>query len=401
MIAQGMHIHIDPVGGAAGDMFIAAMLHARPELVARVLGDVAAVLPADVGRARLSEHMASGISAQRFQLDLAAGGSATRQGLDTTHAAMRKTLQAADLSPGTAEAACAILYRLAQAEARVHDIPIDRVHFHEIADWDSLMDVTAAGSICAALDGATYSLGALPLGGGLVDTAHGKLPIPAPATALILEGYDWHDDGIPGERVTPTGAAILAHVTQGSHGQRPPGRLTCTGSGAGTREMTGVPNILRVSLFMRNDTRMTQDSLIQLACDIDDMTGEETGAAIDLLRADEGVVDLIVLQAQGKKSRPVTRLELLVHPDHADALAARIFDLTSTLGVRRSVIDRIVLQRTEETGPQGMRRKRAHRPAGHETLKVESDDLDGAPTLAARRHRAAQAESDDMFRPDL
>lgn len=401
MTGQGLHIHLDPVGGAAGDMFIAAMLHARPDLVARVLADVATVLPADVGRARLAEHMASGINARRFDLDLAEGGSAARRGADTTHAAMRKLLQTADLSPGTAEAACAILHRIAQAEARVHDIPIDRVHFHEIADWDSLMDVTAAGSICAALDGATYSLGALPLGGGLVDTAHGKLPVPAPATALILEGYDWHDDGIPGERVTPTGAAIMAHVTGGTHGSRPPGRLTGTGSGAGTREMKGMPNILRVSLFVRTDTGMAHDSLIQLACDIDDMTGEETGAAVDALRADAGVVDLIVLQGQGKKSRPVTRLELLVRPDRAETLAARIFDLTSTLGVRRSVIDRIVLRRTEETGSQGMRRKRAHRPAGHETLKAESDDLDGAPTLAARRHRAAQAESEDMSRPDL
>lgn len=135
---------------------------------------------------------------------------------------MRALLETAPLSDGTADAACAILHRIAEAEAQVHNIPIDRVHFHEIADWDALMDVTAAGSICAALDGATYSLSPLPLGGGLVDTAHGKLPVPAPATALILQGYDWHDDGIAGERVTPTGAAILAHVTGGSHGTRPP-----------------------------------------------------------------------------------------------------------------------------------------------------------------------------------
>lgn len=90
---------------------------------------------------------------------------------------MRALLETAPLSDGTADAACAILHRIAEAEAQVHNIPIDRVHFHEIADWDALMDVTAAGSICAALDGATYSLSPLPLGGGLVDTAHGKLPV--------------------------------------------------------------------------------------------------------------------------------------------------------------------------------------------------------------------------------
>ena len=395
MPGRGLHVHLDPVGGAAGDMFIAAMLHALPELTDRVMADVAAVLPPDVGHARLSDHVASGIAARRFNLVLAEGGDAARHGQDTTYRAMRALLQAADLSQGTAAAACAIQHRIAEAEARVHAIPIDRVHFHEIADWDALMDVTAAGSICAALEGASFSLAPLPLGGGLVDTAHGKLPIPAPATALILEGYNWHDDGIPGERVTPTGAAILAHVTGGNHGSRPPGRLRTTGSGAGMRVLPGLPNILRVSLFDTARGGIGHDSLIQLACDIDDMTGEELGAAVAVLREDAGVVDVILLTGQGKKSRPVVRLELLAHADHADAVAARMFDLTSTLGLRRTVVDRMILPRAAETARNGTRRKRTSRPGGQETLKAESDDLDEADTLASRRQRAARAEADD------
>ncbi len=276
----------------------------------------------------------------------------------------------------------------------MHNIPIDRVHFHEIADWDALMDVTAAGSICAALEGATYSLAPLPLGGGLVDTAHGKLPVPAPATALILQGYDWHDDGIAGERVTPTGAAILAHVTGGTHGTRPPGRLSAVGAGAGTRVMQGLPNILRVTMFDTATSGMMQDQLVQLSCDIDDMTGEELGAATDTLRATAGVVDVLLLSASGKKSRPVVRIDLLVQPDAAEAVAARMFDVTSTLGLRRSVVDRLILPRSIETSPDGQRRKRTRRPAGHDTLKVESDDLDGSPTLAARRAAARKGEGE-------
>ncbi len=396
MTGQGMHIHLDPVGGAAGDMFIAAMLHMRPDLTARVMGDIAAVLPATIGQARLAECMASGITARRFDLALAEDGSVSRHGQDTTYSSMRRTLETANLSEGTAAAACAILHRIAEAESRVHAIPIDRVHFHEIADWDSLMDVTAAGSICAALHGASYSLGALPLGGGLVETAHGKLPVPAPATALILEGYDWHDDGIPGERVTPTGAAILAHVTDGKPAnRRPSGRLRGTGSGAGTRVMPGVPNILRVSAYDTAQSGFAQDSLIQLACDIDDMTGEELGAAVSALRSATGVVDLILLNGQGKKSRPVVRLEMLVQPDLVHAVAARIFDLTSTLGVRRTRVERLILPRNDETAANGIRRKRARRPGGHETLKAESDDLEQADTLAARRHGAGRAETED------
>lgn len=391
---MGLHLHLDPVGGAAGDMFIAAMLHARPDLTGRVLADVAAVLPAEVGRPELTEHVASGIMSRQFRLVLAKGGINARHGADTTYKAMRALLETAPLSDGTADAACAILHRIAEAEAQVHNIPIDRVHFHEIADWDALMDVTAAGSICAALDGATYSLAPLPLGGGLVDTAHGKLPVPAPATALILQGYDWHDDGIAGERVTPTGAAILAHVTDGSHGTRPPGRLTAVGSGAGTRVMKGLPNILRVTMFDTAESGMMHDQLVQLSCDIDDMTGEELGAATDTLRATAGVVDVLLLTAMGKKSRPMVRIDLLAQPDAAEAVAARMFDVTSTLGLRRSVVDRLILPRSIETTSDGTRRKRTRRPAGHDTLKVESDDLDASPTLADRRTAARKGETE-------
>lgn len=392
MLGQGLHLHLDPVGGAAGDMFIAAMLHAFPDLAERVLTDVAAVLPAEVGHAELTEHVASGITARQFKLVLTAPDAGARHGAETTYRAMRELLENALLAEGTAAAACAILHRIAEAEAQVHDIPIDRVHFHEIADWDALMDVTAAGSICAALSDATFSLAPLPLGGGLVETAHGKLPVPAPATALILQGYDWHDDGVPGERVTPTGAAILAHVTGGSpSASRPPGRLRCTGSGAGTRVMKGLPNILRVSVFDTASGGIQQDSLVQLACDIDDMTGEELGAAVDRLRATAGVVDLLTLAGQGKKSRPVTRLELLVAPQAAKEIAARVFDLTSTLGLRRSVVVRLILPRESEDGAKP-RRKRAQRPGGHETVKVESDDLADVDTLHERRERARAVE---------
>lgn len=392
MLGQGLHLHLDPVGGAAGDMFIAAMLHAFPDLAERVLADVATVLPAEVGHAELTEHVASGITARRFELVLTAPDAGARHGAETTYRAMRALLENAPLSDGTAKSACAILHRIAEAEAQVHSIPIDRVHFHEIADWDALMDVTAAGSICAALAGATVSLAALPLGGGLVETAHGKLPVPAPATALILQGYDWHDDGVPGERVTPTGAAILAHVTGGSpSASRPPGRLRGTGSGAGTRLMNGLPNILRVSVFDTVSKGIQQDSLVQLACDIDDMTGEELGAAVDRLRALPGVVDLLTLAGQGKKSRPVTRLELLVAPQAAEEIAARVFDLTSTLGLRRSVVNRLILPRKSEDGAKP-RRKRAQRPGGYETIKVESDDLADADTLYERRKRARAVE---------
>ena len=127
-------------------------------------------------------------------------------------------IEAAPLSSGTAAHATAILRHLAEAEAAIHHVPVNEVHFHEIGDWDSLMDVTAAGSVAAALEGARWSVSALPRGDGLVRTRHGLLPVPAPATAWLLEGFTWRDDGIGGERVTPTGAAILRHLVEAACG---------------------------------------------------------------------------------------------------------------------------------------------------------------------------------------
>jgi len=134
------------------------------------------------------------------------------------------------------------------------------------------------------------------------------------------------------------------------------------------------------------------DRLIQLACDIDDMTGEELGAAIQALRREAGVVDVVSLNGMGKKSRPVVRLELLTQEAEADVIAARLFDLTSTLGLRRTVVDRLTLPR-ETVTVCGIRCKRAQRPSGLETIKAESDDLAVAETLAARRMRAIRAEN--------
>ncbi|EPX77955.1 LarC family nickel insertion protein [Salipiger mucosus] len=380
---RGMHLHLDPVGGAAGDMFVAAMLDAFPDLESRVIRDIEAILPSIAGRPELNTGRCAGITVRRLRLVPGEAGNA-RHGEETTYRAMRSLIEAADLAPGTTSEATAILHRIAVAEAAVHGIPLDRVHFHEIADWDALMDVTAAGSICAALPECSWSVGALPLGSGRVKTAHGLLPVPAPATAEILQGYDWIDDGVPGERVTPTGAAILAHVTGGhGNGNRTAGSLQAIGSGAGTRDLPGLPNILRVTAFATTHGRQT-DIVIQLACDIDDMTGEEIGWAAGKLRVADGLRDLVLSQAFGKKGRPVTRLEVLVVPEAEERIADMLFDLTTTLGLRRLVLTRHTLARRTVETPSGLRRKVAERPSG-DTSKLESDDLADAPSLQVRR----------------
>jgi len=190
---------------------------------------------------------------------------------------------------------------------------------------------------------------------------------------------------------SPTGAAIAVHVTGGrGNGARPGGRLTAIGTGAGTRTLPGVPNVLRATVF--ETAALGAEALTLLAFEVDDMTGEEIAAAADRLRAVPGVRDVLLIAAQGKKGRPMTRIEIQADPAAADAVAETAFVETSTLGLRRTEVRRDVLARQAETTASGLRLKRAFRPGGAETVKVEHDDLAGLDGLAARRRASGEVE---------
>jgi pyridinium-3,5-bisthiocarboxylic acid mononucleotide nickel chelatase len=382
-------IRLDAVGGVAGDMFAAAMVDAMPDLHDRVLGDAVAVLPPGTGTPMFEQGTSAGLHCLRFRLS-----KPDEDRHHHAHAAFRDMvarIQAAPLSAGTAAHAIAILRHLAEAEAAIHHVPVDDVHFHEIGDWDSLMDVTAAGSIAAALEGAQWSVSALPRGDGLVRTRHGLLPVPAPATAWLLEGFVWRDDGIGGERVTPTGAAILRHLVP-KHQPRVAGRMQATGTGAGTRELPGQPNILRAVVFADASAVQVPDEedIVVLCFEIDDMTSEEIGVAADRLRSAAGVRDLVLIPAIGKKGRPVHSFRLLVEPWHREPVVAACFTETSTIGLRWQTVRRAILPR--ETADAGsLRVKTVTRPTGP-SRKAESDDLAGITGLDARRAAKRTAE---------
>ena len=392
-------IRLDAVGGIAGDMFAAAMVDALPDLRARVLADAAAVLPPGTGTPVFMPGTSAGLHCLRFGLSAPAGDHHDHH----AHAGfcdMVARIEAAPLSPGTATHAIAILRHLAEAEAAIHHVPVDEVHFHEIGDWDSLMDVTAAGSVAAALEGARWSVSALPRGDGLVRTRHGLLPVPAPATARLLEGFTWRDDGIGGERVTPTGAAILRHLVEAASSRGIVGRLQGTGTGAGTREYPGQPNILRATLFEAPADGLSEEGLSEegpgeedilvLSFEIDDMSAEEIAVAADRLRASGGVRDLVLIPAIGKKGRPVHTFRLLVEPTARDSVADACFTETSTIGLRWQAARRAVLHRARaEDG--AVRVKTVTRPAGP-SRKAESDDLAPLAGLDARRAAKRKAE---------
>ncbi|GLQ38374.1 UPF0272 protein [Rhizobium albus] len=410
-----LNLHLDAVGGMAGDMFVAAVLDAFPDLQPAMLADVSAVLPAHIGEPAIEAGQSSGLRVLRFRLAWAErapespahhghghdhhshghhSGSQGKREAASDYRSLRARIETAALSEGTAAHASAILRILAEAEAHIHGTLLDDVHFHEIGDWDSLMDVVAAGSLIAALEPAEWSVSDLPRGSGLVSTQHGLLPVPAPATAAILESFRWRDDGVAGERVTPTGAAILKHLCPPDP-PRPTalGRLIATGTGAGTRDLKALPNIVRLSAFDAGASSAQEE--IEVMCfDVDDMTGEEIAISADRLRAADGVIDLSLMTVQGKKGRPATRFQLLVRPDASKQVSDLVFLETSTLGVRISLQQRRVLTRAHALR-EGRRVKTAQRPGGGASTKIESDELADIAGLQARRDLARRIEWDD------
>ncbi|MGJ8682638.1 LarC family nickel insertion protein [Paraglaciecola sp.] len=406
------HIHLDIVGGIAGDMFIAAMLDTFPELKSEVLTAIATVLPASAGTPTLTEGLNSGISGLRFSLITTKDTSTESQHhhhhshshhqdasehshSHTTYKHLCGLISKSALKEDVKQGAIDILTIIAHAEAKIHAKTLADVHFHELADWDSLMDVVASAVIFDALKLHTWSISPLPIGGGLVKTQHGLIPVPAPATAEILAGFTFFDDGVQGERITPTGAAILRYLSDKKClTTRKQGQLQQIGYGLGTKVFPSMPNILRATSFCQlEDELQQQDTVVVIEFDIDDMTGEELAHSLDLLRQYTGVVDVVVQSARGKKNRAVELVRILASTEYYQDIIDYCFIQTSTIGLRYRFETRNYLARTL-TNQTGQAYKTVTRPDGSQTTKVEHDELTSLSTLNERRMFKYNLESE-------
>ena len=265
----------------------------------------------------------------------------------------------------------AVYQSIADAESRVHGVPVEQIHFHEVGSLDALADVTGVCLLMELLAPEQVLASPVHVGSGQVRCAHGILPVPAPATALLLEGISIYGGSIRGELCTPTGAALLRRfVTR--FGPLPPMRVEKTGYGMGTKDFEAA-NCVRAML---GQTEESAGHILGLACNLDDMTPEAVGFAMEQLFA-AGALDVYTTPIGMKKNRPGVLLTCMCREDDREAMLRTIFRHTSTLGVRVSVCDRYTLSRRQYAvqTPDGEIRVKESSGWGVLRRKAEFEDL--------------------------
>jgi hypothetical protein len=332
-------LYFDCASGASGDMVLGALLDLGiPLEELRVALD--GLLPAGV-RLQAARVQRSGISATQFLVEDDAARAGTRhqhRGLSDIKARIGRT----SLPETVKTRAQALFDRMGAVEAEIHAIPIERVHFHEVGALDSIVDIVGSVWAIHRLGVARIVASPLNTGSGTVATAHGRLPVPAPATLRLLEGVPIYSSGVEMELVTPTGALLVTGHAQ-AYGPLPAVRVLKTGYGAGGRDIPGVANVLRAVLAEEGPGGDAM-RVVVLACNIDDMNPQFFGGVMDRLYA-AGALDVCYAPVQMKKNRPGTMVTIVAPVPRRDALLDVLFQETTTIGVRYHEADRTCLAR--------------------------------------------------------
>ena len=339
-------LYFDCFAGASGDMILGAMVAAGVE--PRVL----------VGQ--LSLLNLHGYSIEFQPVD--------RSGLSATHARVQipkeqsyrhlsdilRIIYDSQLSDAVKDRAAKVFSRLAEAEAQVHNQPVEKIHFHEVGAMDAIIDVVGA-AICFEVAGIERFVSSpLHVGSGFVDMEHGRFPVPPPAVAELLKGAPIYSTEIKGEMVTPTGAAIISTVCS-EFGPLPKMELQRTGYGAGTRQYDTFPNALRVLIGETEVQEANEERLWMIETNVDDMSPQIFGHVMERALA-MGALDCYFTSIQMKKDRPGVLVSVLCRPDDKASLADMLFAETTTLGVRsyevqRRALDREIVRVETEYGP--------------------------------------------------
>ncbi len=259
--------------------------------------------------------------------------------------AILQILRDSKLAPSVRDRASAIFQKLGEAEAVVHDVPIEKIHFHEVGAVDAIVDIVGACIGFHALGIEKFACSPLNVGGGTAKMAHGVLPVPAPATANLLQGKPTYSNGVQRELVTPTGAAIVATLCE-SFGPQPPMSVSAIGYGAGAADLEGQPNVLRIMIGEAAEKMVPgyDQEITVIEANLDDMNPQIYGYFQEKALA-AGALDVFTTPVQMKKNRPGTLLTVLCQPADAQTLMTLIFAETTTFGVRTHAAQRRVLPR--------------------------------------------------------
>lgn len=285
---------------------------------------------------------------------------------------IRHVIDAAGISGNVKKNAVEVYECIAQAESRVHGKSADEIHFHEVGSKDAMADVIGCCMLIDIIGADRIVVSPVTTGFGNVRCAHGILPVPAPATALILNDVPLRAGNIEGELCTPTGAALVKHYAD-EFGNMPQMTVSRIGYGMGTKDFDAA-NCVRV--FVGIQATRTAKTIVQLCCNIDDMTAEELGYAAELLM-DEGALDVYTTAIGMKKSRPGTLLTVMCREEDRERIAGLIFRNTTTLGMRVYHCERMILERSEKTLHTEFGDVRCKEASGYGVVrsKLEYDDV--------------------------
>lgn len=369
-------LYLDCFSGASGDMILGALLDLGLPLDA--LKSALGSLAIEYGDVTTERVLRAGVTSTKLRLTANAqetAGVHHHHHLKHIVAAIRRS----SLKPESQDRAERLFGRLAEAEASIHNVSIDRVHLHEVGALDSIIDIVGAvyGFEWFGIDDIVSS--PLNVGGGTVQCAHGLFPVPAPATAKLLAGVPVYSDGTS-EMVTPTGAVLVTGYAR-EYGPLPGMSLERIGYGAGDRDPHQRPNVLRILIGPRATvagSRMpdvaqhASDRVVKMECEIDDMNPQLFGPLMDALLA-AGALDVFYIPVQMKKGRPGTLVTVLARPDRRGALAEIVFRESTTIGIRYEEMSRMCLDRSTEMveTPFG--------PIRFKVAKREGRELNAAP----------------------
>ncbi len=336
--------YLDCHSGISGNMFLGAMLDAGLKL--DTLKHALSGLPLTGYELVLERFQDKGIQGSHFDVVLAEQQQQTRHLSDIV-----TLIESSTFSSRVREMTIAIFQRLAEAEATVHGMSIEDVHFHEVGAIDAIVDITGAAIAIEAMGITQLYASPLPMSSGHVQTSHGLMPVPAPATLEILRrvAAPWKSCPVEGELVTPTGAAILATLAQF---QTPAITIERVGYGFGHKRFPW-PNCLRVCLGKSYGPAQDYagpadtDWVTVIETNIDNMAGELLGGLMDRLLA-AGALDVSYIPMQMKKNRPAVMLTMICQPEEGDAMAQLLLSETSTLGVRMQQVQRLKAQRSQQ-----------------------------------------------------